>query len=297
MPVLMINHRIIISKPFKFLVGKNRTPVYVHNSLVARHSQTLNTLMNGGMSEARDEFATLDDVDPEVFARFAEWLYTGRYASMSASEPTTDSMTVGNTIEQHGLSQHPMPDIRYDIFGGIGTNYSPPPGFTQRNRGQDFYAFDASKRQSLWATFTGGSSASLPHPYQDFTASHVEDIEPRNDLMPHVKMYCFADKYGVSGLLQLTIDKIKQTMIENTALSPSHVTEAVDMIWYTLEHTDSTQPDDDKVKKIDKLRELVLQYATIIFEILFKHDDFKTLYSSDGDFALEMTGRLLGRLD
>lgn len=283
-------HRIVSSKPFKFLVGKSKTPVYLHNGLVAQHSQTLNTLMNGGMSEAHDEYATLDDVDTETFARFAEWLYTGRYGSLPMSETTTDSVSVGHTIEQHGLSQHPIAD--YDIFLDRFTTLDSPP----RNRGQDFYAFDASKRQNLWATFTGGSSASLPRTRQASKGNHVEDADPRNDLMPHVKMYCFADKYGVLGLQQVTVDKTKQVMIENTLLSPTHVTEIVDMIWYTLEHTTSPQSD-DTTKKVDKLRDLVLQYATIIFEILFANDDFKALFSSDGDFALELTMRLLNRLD
>ena len=70
---------IYASTPFKFIVGGN--PYYIHSDLVASHSVPLGRMINGGMAEAQQGFAVLDDVDEETIQRFIEWCYKGYYTA------------------------------------------------------------------------------------------------------------------------------------------------------------------------------------------------------------------------
>ncbi|KAK5057881.1 hypothetical protein LTR84_011882 [Exophiala bonariae] len=70
----------IRSKPFKFYIGPEMTPFYIHRSLVSQLSKTLKTLVTGPMKEAKLRTAYLPDVDPATFTRFVEFAYTDGYS-------------------------------------------------------------------------------------------------------------------------------------------------------------------------------------------------------------------------
>ncbi len=51
----------------------------VHAALIAHLSKPLDRLINGHMSEAREQCALLEDMDEHIFVRFSEFAYTGNY--------------------------------------------------------------------------------------------------------------------------------------------------------------------------------------------------------------------------
>ena len=71
--------------PFKFLVGPSAKEYFIHRGLVASLSGPLNALVNGGMRESHEGCVIWDDVDEDVFQRFAQFAYTGSYVDY---EPT-----------------------------------------------------------------------------------------------------------------------------------------------------------------------------------------------------------------
>lgn len=66
----------------------------VHSGMVAHHSAVLQKLVDGDMAEATSRVATLVDVDPDTFARFSQWGYTGDYTAVHP-EILLDSSMIG----------------------------------------------------------------------------------------------------------------------------------------------------------------------------------------------------------
>lgn len=60
-------------------MGKNKTSFTLHSEALVRQSDPLLALINGGMIEAREGHAWLEDTDEETFVRVGEYLYTGDY--------------------------------------------------------------------------------------------------------------------------------------------------------------------------------------------------------------------------
>lgn len=267
--------------------------MYIHNALIAKNSKTLNALINGGMSETADGYATLEDVEVGTFVRFTQWLYTGNYDARSPSLSRSDSIPVHHSLRHKAMGIVEVDQVsvwaHHAWHSSAGLKRKP----NVSRSGQQFYAADASRRQNLWATFTGGSSASMPARL-DYCATpsshHAEGID--NLYLTHAQLYVFADKYGVFGLQQIAIDNLKQNLIEFTDMSQERIEAINDLILYTMENTASLEGD-----KVDKLRDLVIQYAVICFEILFEDEEFRALFATNAEFMFELTRRLMARLD
>ncbi len=99
----LVSDSIVKSKPFKFIVGRAKTPMTVHVAALAHHSPVLRQLVSGPMTEARDGCATLDDIDEATFVRFCQYAYTGQYYVPGAM--------IASVSEDHQVS-HP-PDIHF----------------------------------------------------------------------------------------------------------------------------------------------------------------------------------------
>lgn len=87
---------IIASAPFRFLVGSNKRVFTVHAGLISHHSKSLGDLINGGMSEANQGCASLEDVEESTFVRFSQYGYTGDYIAADP-EILLDSSTIACT--------------------------------------------------------------------------------------------------------------------------------------------------------------------------------------------------------
>lgn len=81
---VITNHllaRIAQSPIFEFLVGPERKPMTIHKALVAAQSAALRGLVTGSMEEANSQKVLWEDVDQDTFTLFAEFAYTGDYAT------------------------------------------------------------------------------------------------------------------------------------------------------------------------------------------------------------------------
>lgn len=76
---MLILYSILISKPFKFIVGPEKQEFTLHAEVISRLSTSLNTLINGGMKEAAEGVAVWEDIDAETFIRLSKFAYTGDY--------------------------------------------------------------------------------------------------------------------------------------------------------------------------------------------------------------------------
>ena len=90
----------MVSDTFAFLVGPEARRITLHSRLVAHHSEPLNVLINGPMSEARQNYAVLKDVDEDTFLRFCQYAYTGNYDD-DDDDDDDDATAAGTNADDH----------------------------------------------------------------------------------------------------------------------------------------------------------------------------------------------------
>ena len=67
-------------------MGHDRAEFYIHRGFVSRLSTQLNALVNSWVEEPLEGCVTWEDVDTDVFSRFAQFLYTGTYPGFAPAE-------------------------------------------------------------------------------------------------------------------------------------------------------------------------------------------------------------------
>ncbi|KAH7165585.1 hypothetical protein EDB81DRAFT_258188 [Dactylonectria macrodidyma] len=80
----------LTSKPFLFVIGKERKEFHIHAELFAKLSPALNILVNGRMREACEREVHWPDTDTETFVRFAKFAYSHDYAEAEPDILTPD---------------------------------------------------------------------------------------------------------------------------------------------------------------------------------------------------------------
>ena len=64
------SHRMLISRPFTFIISPNEVPIVVHEAVLIEQSPILAALMRGEMAESVAGEARWIDVDKGTFIRF-----------------------------------------------------------------------------------------------------------------------------------------------------------------------------------------------------------------------------------
>ena len=94
------------SPPFKFIV--DGTSVYIHASLVSKHSKPLERMIKGQMVETQQGFAVLKEVDENTFTRFAQWAYEGYYSAAEYEDRPNDNHEEPTPGGKKRCTKHPV---------------------------------------------------------------------------------------------------------------------------------------------------------------------------------------------
>ncbi|KAK3943386.1 hypothetical protein QBC46DRAFT_377696 [Diplogelasinospora grovesii] len=181
---------ILSTQPFKFLVGPDLKAAFIHRGLVSQLSAPLRALTTGDMKESHEGCVTWDDVDEDVFARFAQFAYTGAYANFEptdnpdateeSSKRELTARVVEKMVERISTPHSPQASNRLPIpppapffnaealtFPSIWYNTQPTPTLDPNEQNKAFrlpYSlvsyFDASM---AWSTRGGDHSAWCGH--------------------------------------------------------------------------------------------------------------------------------------
>jgi hypothetical protein len=126
----MVIGRVLATEPFKFIVGPGKKEFLIHKDIVGRLSATLNTLVNGQMKEAAEGCVVLDDVDEDIFMRFAQFAYTGSYTTFAPTDIPSPAVAPvsrkagGQKIDGPTDKRHRLEDTA-GALGGL--DFSNPP--------------------------------------------------------------------------------------------------------------------------------------------------------------------------
>ncbi|MCJ1347306.1 hypothetical protein MMC31_005529 [Peltigera leucophlebia] len=321
---------IFASATFRFLVGSNKRLFTVHVAPIAHHSKSLGDLMNGGMSEAHEGCASLEDVEESTFIRFSQYAYTGDYF---AADP--EILLDSSTIACASTPSRPTPsndDSRPEAVAVEESAYSgfsipvvgPPVGekeadvpdlwlpFEEKKKGrtkgpaesksqEESFNFDddhstgesasSSRRRKLCELFQRSSTFfSKVSFYPRINQGSCEDYT--DVFICHAQLYVFADKWDIAPLKRLCLYKLQQTLIFFT-LYKERVGDIVALMRYSYDNTPHLSATDEP------LRSLVIHYATCVVEALVQTSEFKALLLAEEgrQLASDLIVRMIDRLD
>ncbi|KAF4453642.1 triacylglycerol lipase [Fusarium austroafricanum] len=255
---------VLQSEFFEFIVGHEKKKFFLHSSIVACQSESLEKLINGGMKEANERCATLPDVDSDTFVRFSQYAYTGDY--QAAEFRIREDVKPRTPSPPPQLAFSGAPKIRKKrMSSSLGD------GLAQ------------TKDKDLWAQFKKLYPDSAPY-------RELQDNNPEDDFSPvflsHTHLYIFADCYGISALKLLCLRKI-QRALKNFTLHEEAIEDVVQLIHFCYENTIES----------DELRDLLNMYTACKATELWQSQNFQHLVMDIGEYACGLISEMLKRVD
>jgi hypothetical protein len=284
--------RIILSRPFKFIVGADKVPIVVHEAAFADRSPGLKALMRGDVPEGVAGEAKWEDVDKETFTRFAQFVYMGDYSTPKMIVKSSDQPypldASGETITEF------IPSPEAPIIEEAPSEAPPeappedPPELwdlgTPMKKGKK-KSFSRAVPTPVFKTL----SYPLIEPRFNFadTCDPIVGDEPSKNigkvLLLHASLYVLAEKWGIDSLKRLTLFKIHKTL-SMFSLDIPKLEHIVHLVRYA--YSDERTP--DLVTKVDGLRELICQYIVANAELTSRDTTFTALIEEGGPLARDL---------
>ena len=284
---------------FIFEVGGNRFTV--HRDLVARNSEALKAMMEGGMQESRKGSAPLQNTDELTFGRFVEFMYTGDY---NPAEPVDRSATpLAVEGETNGAECSP-PAVGVDApagnFWGDGAIRSPEAGdWPTDPQTAPPLTFElcnqmSSRKKARKTVSTRLERASLksdirvqdPLPTQSlFETDGGWNLDYLPLFLSHSQLYVFADTYGIPYLQNLAAARLNDAL-SRFRYSQNSNTDVVQLVSYAYENTT------DRSDGVDNLRMVVTHFCATNIGKLRTSKNFLGLLENGGPFVPALVSKM-----
>lgn len=271
-------HRIIHTRIFEFVIGRERASFKIHSGAVAEQSDTLNNLVNGAMIEAQLGCIFWEDLSVDTFIRFIQFAYLGDYPA-PASGPLTDPPGAAVPATPLFVSPAAAKTSTLESYHEASMKDAPPPiGRTNQ---------DSMPKNTTGEVSFKDMDFAVRIPAMEFW----ESCKPRPNLpsedftkvfIAHAELYVFAEKYGVKTLKQSTLLKLHQTLAIYK-INPADIRAIIELIRFAFSE-ENTLEDDNHV---DGLRELVIAYITSESKTIGKCGEFLALLEEGGLFVKE----------
>lgn len=96
-----MNYSVLTSPLFEFILGPEKSSIYVHSHVITVASRQLGALINASLSETTTWSMTLEDTDRETFILVCEYAYTGNYQLATPKGIHESYMTNGCQYSLH----------------------------------------------------------------------------------------------------------------------------------------------------------------------------------------------------
>lgn len=255
---------IFASKPFTFIV--QGTPLYVHAALVADCSGPLDRMINGHLSEAKQGFALLDDVDEGTFVRFIRWTYIKDYPAPEYTWAETGEGKGSRECFKTETEQREA-STSVDLLDSIGSGTK-----NKKKKKKSSSRLTISLKESFIGQDYVCKSDSIPgprsnmHPQEDYTEIFLS----------HARMYVFAEKYDIQPLKTLSRQKLQHTLAIYT-LYPERVGDVTTLLKYVYANTAET------IDGTADIRTMLCHYVGSEMDTLIKYGEIKDLMLDNGE--------------
>jgi hypothetical protein len=292
--------RIIDSEIFTFVVGPNKKQFQIHSYAITRLSEMLRALVTNGMAESQQKLATLSDVEEEDFGRFFQFAYTGDYCTPSfvleAVIPPQENMPQ-DSIFVHVVNKVVAPTKtpqKSKLAGGLPSATEEKPVKKEINQWGPVWAswgVDQSKINVSDRFETKKYCKVLPRQVLFGHCEPVRNTDPAQNFTPvflaHARLYEFAERYMITSLKDLVLQKLKQTL-SLFQIHPERVQDVTELVRFAYS--------EDRTSDTEELKVLVTFYVAAKYELFRKSEDFETLLQEGGPFVLYFFRLLQNRL-
>ncbi len=224
-------------------------------------------MINGHLSEAKQGFALLNDVDESTFVRFIRWTYTRDYPAPEHTWVETGEgkdMPEGLKSEAAQKEASTSDDLPAS-WGGWGAK-------NKKKKKKSSSSVNTSLKESFISQFDYWSSDLLPgprsnmHPQEDYTEV----------LLSHARLYVFAEKYDIQHLKRLSRQKLQHTLAIYT-LYPERVGDITTLLKYVYANTSET------IDGVEDIRTMLAHYVGTEMDTLIKYGEIKDLMLDNGE--------------
>ncbi|KAF4339553.1 BTB POZ fold [Fusarium beomiforme] len=267
------------SKPFRFLIGPDRTEYTIHSALVAHQSPVLSALVSGSFREASECSVKWDDVDempfpPAVAISGEEDAKPGILDQPALEEPEPEPAVEPADEPEPEPAAEPEADEPVESLRSAPSDTLYFAAIRQKRGG--------SQKKSLWMDFL--SSWDWPPEPLDFDIM-ISLKDHGNPFLHHAKVYTFADRYAVTRLTDISRLKLHEALIDLVKKDGDY-RNVVELVRYAFEELVP-----------DQLRDMIVQYSACVVERLWKIEEFQELVGKHGILSKALVGKMLLRLD
>lgn len=302
---------------FEFEIGSRKFAL--HKSLVSRLSPALSALMENGMRESQDRFASIPDVDEATFARFAEYLYTGDYNTLQPvrSQETLETIRGFETancednihaLEAREAPAEPEPAPLYEESDSWGALKLSAKDKKRRRERECAIAIRHNRSSSKLPGLVLDVSVVPPFPTSSLIGRHdnTDQTDYTAVFFCHAKLYVLAEKYGVEHLKKLSSDRLSKSFIHyEHATKPS--ANIPGLLRYVFNHTPERQGSDIEGQtsegltdsRTDILQDICVRFAANNTDALVLSPAFHRLLRDGGSFVemyIDYVARRLARV-
>lgn len=299
---------------FTFLLGLEEVPLKIHEGLVKNLSQPLHAMMTNGMKESIDRKARLKDVDPQTFAIFAEYAYSGAYRLHPVGEQTGDFDESLHAPKVAQFCKRCGGSYKLSPISHCCTRCSQ---YAEENAEYCIHCTDQLESDEEIESATCSecyeplthAQAFVCRKYHTDTMEHDElrkyltalrpPDRPSSQLIAHARLYIFADRYLIESMKSLCLHKLHRDLT-SFKLTNDTADELFALLQFTDNNTESYVVMDNEDPVTDpgmgkELRDLVVAYAVLQAESLVKYAHFKTMLVDGGSLLAEFTCLLASR--
>ena len=228
-------------------------------------------MINGHLSEAKQGFATLEDVDEGTFIRFIRWAYNKDYPA-----PEHTLVDSGSEIS----AQRSTPETPKDAWG-VNDDDDWGVWSTKKAKKKKNTAHTSWSKGSLWESFiTRDDSSSWGDVIDASIRGARGNKAPEEDysevFLGHARMYVFAEKYDIQPLKSLALLKLHNTLSIFT-LYRERVGDITTLLKYVYANTAET------VEGTKDIRTMLAHYIGCEMEMFIKYGEIKDLMLDNGE--------------
>lgn len=243
--------------------------------------------MNGSMREARDGSAELEDIDKSTFVRFCEYAYMGDYTPAQRPVIPVNVDRAGSVVRNEEYVE--------DIFNFGVSKTKKKKGvalFDNVNIIEEscIYCGSEAPTQNVWDEFKRRDYSVVSSKFRP--GANLEECDDNiGPFLGHARVYVFADRYDITALRVLALDKLHQALC-SSKVPGDQMGKVVELAQfsYSNENTRDNGTGEDK----DALRSIVVLFIVCVFEDIVKENAFLELMMEGGSFARDLTD-LLGK--
>ncbi|RYO87920.1 hypothetical protein DL764_008799 [Monosporascus ibericus] len=218
-------------KPVKFIVGHEGAEFYLHPGFVSRLSDPLDALVRSGAEGSSESCISWKKVETDVFLRFAQFVYTGSYASLTkGGESIKDDLESISSGSSSFFNRYSLMSYRCSARHGFGSSTGGFGSLPAASHGTALLFGNASfigyncnpcKKRALISTFLSKYALEDACAKRGFQGTRADPkTKCLEQIIGHVKMWNIADRFAVNSLMDNALFYLAYELAE-WAISPS----------------------------------------------------------------------------